>query len=169
MAINALNHHVQKTDSLYLLGDFAFKTPGRWRPLINCKNVWLIRGNHEPGPEKLKNVFGHQVADIKGVKCCGVHTVLCHYPMAYWDKSHYGSYHLYGHLHLSWEREGMMDLLVKPSRYHSDIGERRSMDVSPEASLYHFGEYRPFNEEDVHKILGAREGHDDPKIPNGGK
>jgi calcineurin-like phosphoesterase family protein len=166
-AIDAINSNVGRGDCLYLLGDFAFKNPGRWKKEIQCNNIFLIVGNHEPSATKLQNVFGGNVALIKDVKCCGVHTVLCHYPMAYWDRSHYGSYHLYGHLHLSWERERMMDRLSRPTI--DEPGQRRSMDVSPEASLHHFGEYRPFNEEDVHEILSVREGHDDPKIPNGGK
>ena len=65
-----------------------------------------------------------------------------------------------------------MDQLIRPSDCNQLGGvvvQRRSMDVCPEASLHHFGEYRPFTEEDVHQILGARKGPDDPKIPNGGK
>ena len=168
LAINAINHHVHKTDQLYLLGDFAFKNPGKWRQLINCKHVFLVIGNHEPGVTKLTNVFGGSFSHRKEVKCCGIHTVLDHYPLCYWNKSHNGSYHLYGHLHMSWEREAMMDRLRRPS---TSLGapQRRSMDVCPESSLHWFKEYRPFNEEDVHRILGARIGHDDPKIPNGGK
>lgn len=25
--------------------------------------------------------------------------VLCHYPLACWNKEHYGSWHIYGHIH----------------------------------------------------------------------
>jgi len=32
--------------------------------------------------------------------------VLCHYAMRTWDRSHYGSYHLYGHSHGKLERHG---------------------------------------------------------------
>lgn len=33
--------------------------------------------------------------------------VMCHYPMASWEKSHYGSLHLHGHVHNSWGELGM--------------------------------------------------------------
>lgn len=160
-AITAININVKRTDWLYLLGDFAWKRPGFWRSQIRCKNIYLIVGNHDPGPVKLKNVFGGNFSEYKMVKCCGVPTVLCHYPFAFWDKSHRGSYHLHGHLHYNKHREAMMDQMQLP--FNADTGKRRSMDVAPEHSLERWGYYRPFNEEDVHEILGARKGHDFPK------
>ena len=33
--------------------------------------------------------------------------VLCHYPMAQWDRSHHGSWHLYGHCRGSFENGGL--------------------------------------------------------------
>jgi calcineurin-like phosphoesterase family protein len=155
-AINAMNMFVSRNDSLYLLGDFSFKRPGFWRSQIDCKNVHLIKGNHEPGAEKLRNVFGGQVYDIKEVKVCETRTILCHYPMAYWNRSHRGSYHLYGHIHHHLGRERVMDM----------SGDRKSMDVSPEASLDYLGLQRPFNEIDIHNLLSGRKGHDQPMMEN---
>jgi len=159
-AIEAINKHVDRHDQFFILGDFTWKRPGYWRQQINCKHITLIRGNHDDGITKLQNVFGAgNIYDLRVVKVRGVHTVLCHYPMAFWDRSHKGSYHLYGHIHYSAPREKLLDLL----------GDRKSMDVSPEASLDYFGYYRPFNEDDIYTILSARKGHDFPKmLPNGG-
>jgi len=149
-AIDALNLFVDRQDALYLLGDFASNRPGYWREKINCRHVYLIRGNHEPGAKKLQNVFGGNVWDIKEVKVHGVRTILCHYPMMFWNRSHIDSYHLYGHIHCSQPREAFMDL----------AGDRRSMDVSPEASRKYLGGMRPFSETDVHSILSTRRGHE---------
>jgi calcineurin-like phosphoesterase family protein len=33
--------------------------------------------------------------------------VLCHYPMAHWDRRHYGSWHLFGHCHGRFEVMGL--------------------------------------------------------------
>ena len=156
--LDCINKHVARTDFLYFLGDFCWKRPGFWRTQIRCKNITLIRGNHDTGITKLREVFGSgNVTDMKVVKIHGVHTVLFHYPIAFWDRSHHGSYHLYGHIHYSPPRERLLDLL----------GDRKSMDVSPEAALDHFGEYRPFHQDDIHSILSVRKGHDFPKMPLG--
>jgi len=158
--LDVLNEHVGRQDQLFILGDFTWKNPGKWRSSINCKHITLIRGNHDTGITRLRAVFGcDNVQDTKVVKIHGVYTVLFHYPIAFWDRSHRGSYHLYGHIHHSQPREALLDLL----------GDRKSMDVSPEAALDHFGYYRPFSEDDIHSILSVRKGHDFLKmLPNGG-
>ena len=45
------------------------------------------------GYENWKDIFG--TVDEYGIELVG----LCHYPLAVWDQSHRGSYHLYGHIH----------------------------------------------------------------------
>ena len=37
--------------------------------------------------------------DLKRIDDEGRIVVLCHYPLAVWDQSHRGSYHIYGHVH----------------------------------------------------------------------
>ena len=33
--------------------------------------------------------------------------VLCHYPLAIWDRRHYGAWHLYGHTHGAYTSDGL--------------------------------------------------------------
>ena len=49
--VDAVNERVSMTDTLYILGDFSFKITGadarRLRGKIVCKDVHLLRGNHD--------------------------------------------------------------------------------------------------------------------------
>ena len=49
--IAAINERVAPSDSLYVLGDFAYQTTAenarRLREQITCEHVHLIRGNHD--------------------------------------------------------------------------------------------------------------------------
>ena len=49
--IAAINERVAPSDSLYVLGDFAYQTTAenarRLREQITCEHVYLIRGNHD--------------------------------------------------------------------------------------------------------------------------
>lgn len=49
--IDAINECVAADDRLYILGDFTYRLPlaeaVRLRERIECKNVTLIRGNHD--------------------------------------------------------------------------------------------------------------------------
>ena len=90
-------------DVLYHLGDFAFwqtrNLVNYYRSQIKCKQVFLVRGNHDTrlSPEDKKLFTG--VYDIKEVKWAGQKICLCHYAMRTWPSSHKGSWHLYGHSH----------------------------------------------------------------------
>jgi calcineurin-like phosphoesterase family protein len=141
-----------KGDDIFHLGDFAFSKQHmhRLKSRLKGRNNFLVVGNHDPNFTACKEIFGNgQVRTLVHTNVCKHTTVLCHYPMAYWHKSHYGSFHLYGHVH---------DMRTKTL----DIAfpGRRSLDVGPESLYNVLGEIRPINEQEVYDILIARPGHD---------
>ena len=110
------NLAVQPNDTLYIHGDFAWvkthEEAAYYRECINCKNVILIWGNHD-NRNLLKGLF-QGYYDILDKKINGQHIVMCHYPFYTWDRSHYGSWHTWGHLHHR--------LKSKPGTFSVDVG-----------------------------------------------
>ena len=149
--LHQINSYAMKNDELYILGDVAWHDPLPFLKQIVCETKFLICGNHDR-----PNYAKHFTAcmDIGEVRLFGYRekwakTILCHYPMAYWQHSEQGSIMLYGHLHAA--REEVLDEIWP---------ERRSMDVGVDNAKRLLGEYRPFMEADIIDILGSRKGHD---------
>jgi calcineurin-like phosphoesterase family protein len=108
--IQNINQVVTPQDELYLLGEVSWYKPDKTAELIksiNCKNRFLIVGNHDSWVKNgyCKKLF-QGVYDLKRVDDKGRIVVLCHYPIAVWDQSHRGSYHLYGHVHSNINEDG---------------------------------------------------------------
>jgi len=150
--INSINLRVKPKDELYIIGDFSTE-PGKYRARINCKHVYLIRGNHDPVQKSL-NVFGSipymrivklRSGDGKSLKC-----VLSHTPQVFWEGSHRGWASLYGHCH--GQRELWMD-------QHMGY-ERRSTDVSIDNLRRVNGDYFPPSEQELYNMFIQRKGHD---------
>lgn len=148
MMLHQINSHVRRQDRLFILGDFAWKRPGYWRQKIRCRHVTLILGNHDNEP-KCRNVFGGAFYRSRTIKLFDTRVFLSHYPAAYWDGSHKGWLHLYGHCHN--QREETLNTIWP---------ERRAMDVSPDTAFALLGEWRPFSDEEIYTILQVYEGHD---------
>ncbi len=148
----SINEVVGVKDELFVLGDFASKKPGKYRSRINCKHVYLVRGNHDPSMAS-KAVFGEtpHIRQTK-VRKGGAHisVILSHYPMAFWDGSHKGWGHLYGHTH--GQREEQLNTLFPG---------RRAFDCTVDNLRSLFGSYRPVSEEKVFDLFSALPGHDD--------
>ena len=117
------NAVVQPNDTVYVLGDFAYRHTThslawyRWQ--LNGK-IALVVGNHDDlrairkASEEVKDgqpprplfdagiIHGYttfrQQTVVEG-KRTDVAIVLCHYPMRSWEGSHHGSWHLFGHVH----------------------------------------------------------------------
>lgn len=101
--ISNINSIVTPQDNLYLLGGVSwYKSDKTYELLnkINCKNRFLLVGNHDRWAKdsKCKKLF-QGIYDLKKIYDNGRTVVLCHYPLAVWDQSHRGNYHLYGHVH----------------------------------------------------------------------
>jgi calcineurin-like phosphoesterase family protein len=107
--IDRWNQRVGPDDTLYCLGDWCLwrgsKSIGQvaelYRQQVKCRKIILILGNHDKRGRNdgrfLKQFEStHELLEIVVE---GQHIVLCHYAMRVWNKSHHGSFHLYGHSH----------------------------------------------------------------------
>jgi len=150
--LDAINSRVMRADRLFILGDFAWHRPGYWRQQIRCRHVELILGNHD-NENKCRKVFGGSCYRQRMTKMNGVRVFMSHFPNAFWDLSHRGSLHCYGHTHA--QREDTLD---------TTWPERRSMDVGPDNAARLTGEWRPFSGQEVIERLMARKGHDLPEF-----
>ena len=92
------NERIGNDDIVYHVGDFSMNKKDRRRvlPLLHGKKH-LIKGNHDGGV-RLDEGW-ESVQDYKEVSINGQHIVLFHYAMRVWNRSHRGSWHLYGHSH----------------------------------------------------------------------
>lgn len=95
--IHNWNSLVQRCDAVYHVGDFAWHHPSLYRKRLNGQ-IHLIKGNHDRIKAEHQDLFA-SISDIKKVKIDQQIIYLCHYAMRVWNRSHYGSWHLYGHSH----------------------------------------------------------------------
>jgi calcineurin-like phosphoesterase family protein len=92
------NSKIGKNDLVYHLGDFGF---GDLINIINRLNgkIILISGSHDKSAWLIKDKLHEIVKGYLEVNIREYSIILCHYAMRVWPKSHYGSWHLYGHSH----------------------------------------------------------------------
>lgn len=100
--INNLNKLIKSTDTLYFLGDFAFGDKTQiptLRNRIRCKNIIVIRGNHDDIlARNYKDCFT-DVVDYLEIKYKKKRFCLFHYPIGSWRDMDRGAYCLFGHCH----------------------------------------------------------------------
>ena len=101
--INNWNSVVKDTDTVYIGGDFCFKSgkdPVEYLKKLNGHKHLCI-GNHDKS--LLKNPaarkYFESIKDMYNIEDNGKRIVLCHYPMVEWDGFFRGTIHLYGHIH----------------------------------------------------------------------
>ena len=100
------NRVVGPDDLTWILGDFCAGDTARWRELL--QNLQgrksLIIGNHDDwsSVEALRGEF-EEVAEYREITDGDRHVVLCHYPILAFHDHYFGWYHLYGHVHMSYD------------------------------------------------------------------
>ena len=106
--INAWNEAVGIDDDVYILGDISWHNNSRTIEIFKQLNgrKHLIKGNHDGGLLKnatLRSLFV-EITDYKELDISnGKSIVLSHYPIPCFKNHFYGWYHLYGHVHTSFE------------------------------------------------------------------
>lgn len=109
--IDSTNAVVGANDTLVINGDFCwtprddrFHAAKAFRDRINCRNVFLIWGNHDDR-RVLSSLFT-AVYDQYIFNVNGQEVFMSHYPCRSWDMAHHGSWMLYGHVHnLFWPED----------------------------------------------------------------
>ncbi len=112
--IDSINFVVGKRDHLVIIGDFCYsksqdreKTVAKLRSRIRCNDVHLILGNHDDAKVCQKYfICSHQYM----FKINGQNIFTNHYPCRSWNKSLYGSWMLYGHVHGSFVHEDIFGM-----------------------------------------------------------
>lgn len=95
--LEQINATVKEDDTLYHLGDFAWHNIAKEiRDQIKCQDIHLVWGNHDK--HDIKGLF-KSTHNILELAIEGQEIVLCHYPMRAWNRSHYGAWNLFGHVH----------------------------------------------------------------------
>lgn len=105
--IERWNAVVKPEDTVYHLGDVGFRAPAHLLGILRQLNgtIHLVTGNHD----KVALKCGYKFASISPLTEVRIPDpdapqalqgiVLCHYAMRTWNKSHWGTWHLFGHSH----------------------------------------------------------------------
>jgi calcineurin-like phosphoesterase family protein len=113
-------------DTLVIGGDLcwlphykAAEAARRIRDRINCRNVYLIWGNHDNERHILAPLF-KGVYDQYTFNVGGQNIFMSHYPCRSWDRAHHGSWMLYGHVHNLYWREDNGLLMPYQEKVYSE-------------------------------------------------
>lgn len=113
--INNWNAKVPENGVVFMLGDFCWSNASNskykkdWVRIVKQLNgkIYHIRGNHDKFcisgfnvPDLL--VQKETTYDILEIKVDKQEIIMCHFPIANWNKKERGSWHLFGHAHGSY-------------------------------------------------------------------
>ena len=148
------NDNVNAKDVGWFLGDFAFCSIDKIEYILGrlngIKNIVL--GNHDQEIIKnrsrlLNNELFKEIVYYKELNIQGTHLNLFHYAGRTWNKSHHGSYLLFGHTHNA----------LPPYGKSVDVG----VDSTP--MLQGNAKYRPFSFTEIKSFMDKQKviGHHD--------
>ena len=133
--IESHNSTVDENDDFFFLGDFCFDRKISTIEYLLSRlngNKYFIKGNHDKkNIIKAYEKFGTYLGEQASIKVGNSYKdsqdiVLNHFAMRTWEKSHHGSWHLYGHSHgslehINWGKSMDVGIMVndyKPFSFH---------------------------------------------------
>jgi len=107
--VDRWNSVVKPGDIVYVLGDMFWCKPADATPVIESLNgqKFLVRGNHDKCNDSKFLKHFVKVSEYMEIEDGDRNVVLCHYPIPCFKNHYYGWYHLYGHVHNSFEYQMM--------------------------------------------------------------
>lgn len=146
-----INWNVGELDTLWIVGDLTIDcSPHKLveiRNKIKCRNIHLIRGNHDPDDEKILPYTFSSVHDVANIVVNSQRIFLSHYAHVVWPKSHKGCWHIFGHSHSS----------LNPW-IDKHMPKSKMLDVGIDNAFKLFGEYRPFSFKDIRDYMSKKTG-----------
>jgi calcineurin-like phosphoesterase family protein len=160
---------------VYCIGDFAFAKPDKIREILGRLNglIHLIRGNHDKNISQVKDCFvwikDYYELNIedddanRGTQLI----VLSHYAFRVWNKSHYGSFSIFGHSHSSLEDPNYdnrltMDVGVDATAIRMEQEHGKESDATAIKMAQRQGKeinasyYRPISYAEIKEIMAER-------------
>lgn len=138
--IDRWNGAVSADDTVYILGDMFWCGDDEAASVLARLNgsKILVRGNHDRVHSgKIQKMFDKIVSYLE-IEDSGRNIVLCHYPIPCFKNHFYGWYHLYGHVHISFEynmmehvKQEMISLYEKPCQMFNVGAMMPWMDYTP--------------------------------------
>lgn len=108
--ISYWNDVTDSNDDVYILGDMFWCGAQKAVPILEQLKgrKHLIKGNHDRCHDNKFRAQFVWIKDYAEIKDGERDVVLCHYPMPCFKNHFYGWYHLYAHVHNSFEHNMMM-------------------------------------------------------------
>lgn len=138
--IQRWNSVAQPDDTIHVVGDMFWTKASEAVPVLKMLtgNKILVKGNHDRCHDnEFKKQFG-SIKEYMEIKDGGRDVVLCHYPMPCFKNHFYGWYHLYAHVHTSFEwnmmesvKREMTELYGKPCKMYNVGAMMPYMDYTP--------------------------------------
>lgn len=103
--VNRWNKVVAPGDTVFVLGDMFWCNEECAVPILRTTNgtKLLICGNHDTYKKAAFRSGFSLIKDYMEIEDSGKNVVLCHYPIPCFKNHFHGWYHLYGHVHNSFE------------------------------------------------------------------
>jgi calcineurin-like phosphoesterase family protein len=146
-----INDVVGELDTLWVVGDLTIDcSPHKLveiRNKIKCRNVHLIRGNHDLEDNDIPPYTFSSIQDVANIVVNSQRIFMSHYAHVTWPKQHKGAWMIFGHSHSS----------LNPW-IDKHMPNSKMLDVGIDNAFKLFGEYRPFSFKDIREYMSKKSG-----------